>query len=201
MNNFLHIVYLSVLFYDDVSVTASNLHNQQVQTILQNKGIDPNFTISIMRDMENGIDPNRIRGPGLNTMIGLMVVGWFAWLDDHESPDYSIIMNNNNPNREHFAWISWEEFRSLRIIRNAFAHTLEGIVTNVNQLRDLQQFQTNLQNGTIQYEKVMWRETDQNNHIITIDPYFTLNGSRVIPDLHIITRTARIVVQYAIKNI
>ena len=132
---------------------------------------------------------------GYNSFLGMIVSGFFGWLDYHRSPDYSIIMdpNQNDP----FKWVSWEEFKALRIIRNAFTHTFHGIIDS-GELKQLQNFKTKLDAGNAPLESPV----DGSN--VPTESYFEIeensnSGSKeykVRLNLQVIQRTALFVVRY-----
>ena len=45
--------------------------------------------------------------PSYNSLLGMMVTGYFGWLDNKKNPDYNIIMDSGQIGREPFNWVSW----------------------------------------------------------------------------------------------
>ncbi len=100
-----------------------------------------------------------------------MVVGLFGWLDVHYKSNYGVIMDRTNPNREPFEWMSWDEFRTLQIIRNVFIHKFEGIIDDEKDLLDLQNCQEKITNKQITFEKTFQQE-EAHQEFIQLNSFF-----------------------------
>ena len=169
--------------------------------------------VSIFRVMERALSDSALEihlssnsSTAVSTIRGLMVVGLFAWLDTQRgltNRDYAVLLDPNHPQREPFPWISWEIFRGLKLIRNTFAHSLDGEIDD-EDLLTFQELHRKIEANEIKIEyrhEEILREDDVDEFFSIVEiPNSNPQKFRIAPKVSIIHITARIMHQYFEKS-